>query len=40
MPSVFVKLFTRDVLTDPAQGRALIRLIDQYVPSWAPHRDR
>lgn len=38
MPSVFVKLFTRDVLTDPAQGRALIRLIDQYVPSWAPYR--
>jgi hypothetical protein len=38
VPSVFVKLFTRDVLTDPEQGRALIGLIDQYVPSWAPHR--
>jgi hypothetical protein len=36
--SVFVKMFTRDLLTDPGQGRMLIRLIDQYVPSWAPHR--
>jgi hypothetical protein len=31
-------MFTRDVLTDPGPGRTLIRLIDQYVPSWAPHR--
>lgn len=38
VPSVFVKLFTRDVLTGPARGRVLIGLIDQYVPSWAPHR--
>jgi hypothetical protein len=36
--TVFVKLFTRNVLTDPEQGRTLIRLIEQYVPSWLPHR--
>jgi hypothetical protein len=36
--SVFVKLFTRSVLTDPAQGRTLIDLIGEYVPSWLPHR--
>lgn len=38
MHTVFVKLFTRDPLTDPEQGRALIGLIDEYVPGWAPHR--
>jgi hypothetical protein len=38
VPTVFVKLFTRSVLTDPEQGRTLIRLIGQHVPSWLPHR--
>ncbi len=38
MPAVFVKLFTRSVLTDPEQGRTLIRLIGEHVPSWLPHR--
>jgi hypothetical protein len=36
--TVFVKLFTRNVLTDPEQGRTLIRLIEQYAPCWMPHR--
>jgi hypothetical protein len=36
--TVFVKLFTRDVLTDPERGRRLVRLIEEYVPSWLPHR--
>jgi hypothetical protein len=36
--TVFLKLFTRDVLTDPDRGRALIGLIDQYLPGWAPDR--
>jgi hypothetical protein len=36
--TVFVKLFTRDVLTDPERGRTLVRLIEEYVPSWLPHR--
>ena len=38
MHSVFVKLFTRSVLTDPEQGRTLIRLIGEHVPSWLPQR--
>jgi len=38
VPSVFVKLFTRRVLTDPADGRTLIRLIGEHAPSWLPHR--
>ena len=38
MQSVFVKLFTPDVLTDPEQGRTLIRLIGEHVPSWLPQR--
>jgi hypothetical protein len=36
--TVFVKLFTRDVLTDPERGRTLVRLTEEYVPSWLPHR--
>jgi hypothetical protein len=36
--TVFVKLFTRNLLTDPEQGHTLIRLIEEYVPSWRPHR--
>jgi len=38
VPSVFGKLFTRRPLTDPEDGRALIRLIGEHVPSWLPHR--
>lgn len=37
-PSVFVKLLTPSMLTDPEDGRTLIRLIGQHVPSWMPHR--
>ena len=33
-----MKLFTRSVLTDPQQGRTLIQLLGEYVPSWLPHR--
>jgi hypothetical protein len=36
--SVFVKQFTRSVLTDPVEGCTLIRLIGEYVPSWLPYR--
>lgn len=38
MDSVFVKLFARSLLTDPEQGRTLIRLIGEHAPSWLPHR--
>jgi len=38
VPSAFVKLFTRSLLTDPEQGRTLIRLIGEHEPSWLPHR--
>jgi hypothetical protein len=37
-PSVFVKLFTRNPLTDVAQGRTLVRLIGEHVPYWMPYR--
>jgi hypothetical protein len=36
--AVFAKLFTRSLLTDPQQGRTLIRLIGEHVPSWLPQR--
>ena len=38
VPSVFVKLFTRSALTDPEDGRTLIRLISEHVPYWMPYR--
>ena len=37
-PSVFVKLFSRNPLTDMAQGRTLVRLIGEHVPYWTPYR--
>lgn len=37
-PDVFVKLFTRRTLTDPADGRTFIDLLSQHVPSWMPCR--
>ncbi len=38
MHTVFVKLFTRSLLTDPEEGRTLVRLIEQHVPAWLPQR--
>lgn len=38
MPRIFIKLFTRSLLTDPEQGRTLIRLVGEHVPYWLPHR--
>lgn len=38
MSEVQVELFTPSRLTDPAEGRALLRALEEHMPSWMPKR--
>lgn len=38
MSEVQAELFTTSQLTDPAGGRALLRALEEHVPSWMPRR--
>ncbi|MBO0805051.1 MAG: hypothetical protein J2P25_18495 [Nocardiopsaceae bacterium] len=38
MSELRIELFTTSQLTDPAEGRALLRALEEHVPSWTPRR--